>query len=490
MARLLLVWVAVANAVETRTDLEAAPVIPPCSNWTDVYTYQVDKRLFFGQIKPVPLEIDIDVRAFRQTIAGEVVDLFSAVLSSRFDVEILSGNSVLLNRTSESDSIVSISQVVQLTSADPISIRVRNRNSWFPIKTCLLGEIFTSSEQYDLRSLFPSCPFPVYSQQLCGACYADVVAGAGTDTLCVRNGGNPVVSRLSPQGIISCANLGGCAGGSPYMATLWTQSHGLVDYSSCPFVSGTCDPNHDVDKDGCVSCRKVLPLNIAPSYHFRPVVLRPASEYEIRKRIENHGLVMVIFDAHVNFQEFFQTHPFGIYRSVDATPSLGNHAVRLVGFGVEDNEDKYWIALNSWGTAWANRGSFKILRGINLCMIEQYPVGIESTDLIGGASNGGSNEHYPKVGEYRQQNVRDTYWERVIEKYRDQVSQTLGQSEWEVVSIQTRVSHGYVIKLKFKEPFGATKILIHISPSGQARITRETRSKSTQSPERSLASVL
>lgn len=322
---------------------------------------------------------------------------FPLFLSSRFDIEILSGNYLLLNKTSESDSIVSISQVVQLTSADPISIRVRNRNSWFSIKTCLLGEIFTSSEQYDLRSVFSSCPFPVYSQKLCGACYADVVAGAGTDALCVSNGGNPVVSRLSPQGIISCANLGGCSGGSPYMATLWTQSHGLVEYSSSPFVSGACDPNHDVDKDGCVSCRKVITLNADQSYHFRPVVLMPASNYEIRKRIENHGSVMVIFDAHVNFQEFFQAHPFGIYRSVDGTPSLGNHAVRLVGFGVEDNEDKFWIALNSWGPAWANRGSFKILRGVNLCMIEQYPVGIESTDMIAGASNAGSNEHHPKV---------------------------------------------------------------------------------------------
>lgn len=78
MIRILLVWVAVANAVEIRTDLDAASVITPSSNWTDVYTYQVDKRLFSGHKKPVPLEIDIDVRAFRQTIAGEILDMFSS----------------------------------------------------------------------------------------------------------------------------------------------------------------------------------------------------------------------------------------------------------------------------------------------------------------------------------------------------------------------------------------------------------------------------
>jgi len=35
---------------------------------------------------------------------------------------------------------------------------------------------------------------------------------------------------------------------------------------------------------------------------------------------------------------------------------LGGHAVKIVGWGAD-----YWIAANSWGTAWGDKGYFKII---------------------------------------------------------------------------------------------------------------------------------
>jgi cathepsin B len=48
---------------------------------------------------------------------------------------------------------------------------------------------------------------------------------------------------------------------------------------------------------------------------------------------------------------------------------LGGHAVRLLGYGTENNVD-YWLIANSWNETWGDNGYFKIRRGTNECGIE------------------------------------------------------------------------------------------------------------------------
>merc|ERR1712099_202645 len=48
----------------------------------------------------------------------------------------------------------------------------------------------------------------------------------------------------------------------------------------------------------------------------------------------------------------------------------GGHAVKMVGWGVEDGTD-YWLVANSWSTTWGIEGLFKIERGTNACGIEK-----------------------------------------------------------------------------------------------------------------------
>ena len=62
----------------------------------------------------------------------------------------------------------------------------------------------------------------------------------------------------------------------------------------------------------------------------------------------------------------------GVYQRGPSAQLEGGHAVKLVGWGVEDGTDYWWIA-NSWGTGWGLDGFFKIARGDNECGIEETP---------------------------------------------------------------------------------------------------------------------
>jgi len=54
----------------------------------------------------------------------------------------------------------------------------------------------------------------------------------------------------------------------------------------------------------------------------------------------------------------------GIYKHTSGGV-LGGHAVKIVGFGVE-NGTQYWKVANSWGPAWGEQGHFRIAIG-NCC---------------------------------------------------------------------------------------------------------------------------
>lgn len=60
----------------------------------------------------------------------------------------------------------------------------------------------------------------------------------------------------------------------------------------------------------------------------------------------------------------------GVYHYVTGK-LLGGHAVKILGWGVEDGTP-YWLIANTWNTHWGDKGFFKILRGTNHCGIESH----------------------------------------------------------------------------------------------------------------------
>jgi C1A family cysteine protease len=64
----------------------------------------------------------------------------------------------------------------------------------------------------------------------------------------------------------------------------------------------------------------------------------------------------------------FYNYKSGVYQHVTGDVE-GGHAVKLMGWGVENGVD-YWLVANSWGTVFGEQGYFKIRRGTNECLFE------------------------------------------------------------------------------------------------------------------------
>lgn len=58
----------------------------------------------------------------------------------------------------------------------------------------------------------------------------------------------------------------------------------------------------------------------------------------------------------------FLTYTSGVYKHTTGE-SLGGHAIKVVGWGVSDAGENYWLCNNSWNTEWGMLGTFEILMG-------------------------------------------------------------------------------------------------------------------------------
>lgn len=93
-------------------------------------------------------------------------------------------------------------------------------------------------------------------------------------------------------------------------------------------------------------------------------------EEQIQLEILYNGPVLSAFLVYDDFYSFNPKKSIYIHNSNDYTIPSGGHAVEIVGWG-EENGIKYWWIKNTWGEEYGINGYFRILRGVNMCHIEQ-----------------------------------------------------------------------------------------------------------------------
>ena len=76
-------------------------------------------------------------------------------------------------------------------------------------------------------------------------------------------------------------------------------------------------------------------------------------EEAIKREILQYGSVEAGFNVYSDFPEYES----GVYQR-QSNVLLGGHAVRIIGWGVENNT-KYWLIANSWNSDWGDKGWYK-----------------------------------------------------------------------------------------------------------------------------------
>jgi len=245
-------------------------------------------------------------------------------------------------------------------------------------------KLVSTPKEFDARKQWPECPSTsdIRDQGGCGSCWAFGAVEAMSDRICIHSKGQIKV-RLSSQNLLTCCySCGmGCNGGYPGSAWDYWVRNGIVsggNYGSegCqPYTFVPCEHHVDGDRppcpspDGTPSCRKECQPTYGVDYKKdlffgKDSYSVDSDEEQIKSEIMTNGPVEGAFSVYADLLQYKK----GVYQHV-AGDFLGGHAIKILGWGVE-NGTPYWLIANSWNTDWGDNGYFKILRGEDHCGIE------------------------------------------------------------------------------------------------------------------------
>ncbi|KAF2892295.1 hypothetical protein ILUMI_13877 [Ignelater luminosus] len=246
-------------------------------------------------------------------------------------------------------------------------------------------------ENFDSREQWPHCPTikEIRDQGSCGSCWAFGAVEAMSDRVCIHSDGKTNFHFSADDLVSCCATCGlGCNGGYPGAAwSYWVRkgivSGGLYDsQQGCrPYEIPPCEHHVNGSRPSCETenfdtptCKKVCEKGYTIPYakdkhHGKTSYSLPSNVQQIQGEIMKNGPVEGAFVVYSDLLHYKS----GVYKHVKGN-SLAYHAVKILGWGVENNTP-YWLVADSWNTDWGDKGYFKMLRGKNHCQIEEQAVG-------------------------------------------------------------------------------------------------------------------
>lgn len=240
-------------------------------------------------------------------------------------------------------------------------------------------------ENFDPRDKWPNCPTlnEIRDQGSCGSCWAFGAVEAMTDRYCIYSNGTKHF-HFSAEDLLSCCPICGlgCNGGIPTLAWEYWKHFGLVsggNYNSSqgcrPYEIAPCEHHVPGNRMPCSGdtktpkCYRTCENGYATPYkkdkkYGKHVYSIRGGEDHIRAEIFKNGPVEGAFTVYADLLSYKS----GVYKHTTGD-ALGGHAIKIMGWGVE-NGNKYWLIANSWNSDWGDNGFFKILRGEDQCGIE------------------------------------------------------------------------------------------------------------------------
>ncbi|KAI6183226.1 Cathepsin B [Aphelenchoides bicaudatus] len=278
--------------------------------------------------------------------------------------------------------------------------------------------------RFDSREKWPLCSSLHYvpNQGGCGSCYAVSSITVASDRTCIHSNGT-FRGVLSIEDVLGCCKVcGNCYGGDPLKALAYWAREGVVTgskdgcrpYSVNKECGTPCLPDEypsGEQKRQCVKqCQPIYYKNsyaedkhigsLAYTLHPRKMTVDQAGKEKvmmssvighfnktaptpltpeqihiiIKKELYLYGPTTMAFPV----TEEFLHYESGIFHPVPEADFEKRiiywHVVRLIGWGLDDQDKLYWLAINSFGDQWGDNGLFKI----DTSMLERFGLEYET----------------------------------------------------------------------------------------------------------------
>lgn len=213
------------------------------------------------------------------------------------------------------------------------------------------------------------------SQGACGNCWVWAGTGCMEIALSVQEG---VQERLSIQVVNSCRDILGkycCQGGWLHELATFYETTGRA----LPWDNVNADWQ---DQDGTctVPCEAIATEPYYDIVHMRMLTIPTLTAQDVATREQaianikaeldsGKGVWFAFFAPSAGWQQFYsywsgqpETAVINMDSMCSGTTNGGGHAVLCVGYNDTDPNNRYWVMLNSWGTAGGNRpnGLFRV----------------------------------------------------------------------------------------------------------------------------------
>jgi len=191
----------------------------------------------------------------------------------------------------------------------------------------------------------------VKDQGQCGSCWTFGTAETIESHYAIAHG---VLMDLSEQQILDCTpnpnqcgGTGGCQGGTAELAMARIIAMGGLSSEWTYSYSSYSGTNFQCNKLATVPIAKLASYKVLPSNAYTPVM----------EAVANHGPLIISVDA--SSWSFYES---GVFDGCNQTNPDIDHAVQLVGYGVDPALGDYYLVRNSWSPLWGEKGYIRLRR--------------------------------------------------------------------------------------------------------------------------------
>ncbi len=189
----------------------------------------------------------------------------------------------------------------------------------------------------------------VRDQGACGSCVAFGTLGVVESMARIESKKPKLPIDLSESDLFNCYGAkhgaGACPEGGWWPDDAWSGvKAGIVDEATCPY--------RELDQ----ICRRGADAASRRTSVSKPITIDNGDIAAMKRHIATVGPLSACFEV---FEDFYSFYGSGVYSYKPKTAGefIGWHCVQVVGY---DDTRSCWIAKNSWGTGWGEKGFFRI----------------------------------------------------------------------------------------------------------------------------------